>query len=65
MFETIRQDMRNLGNKTFHEHFVEYVMRVQDSNIDRELSYMLSHNVVTVDLIDRAITNSIERFKEI
>lgn len=63
MLETIQHEIDKLSkcDKSFSSVFQEYVMRVQDSNIDNELSYMLSHNVVSIELIDRAI---LETYKE-
>ena len=41
--------------------YKSYVMKIQDQNLEREFSYMLNNNVVSVELIDRAI---VEAYKE-
>lgn len=46
---------------TFDELYQAYVMKIQDQNIQKEFSYMLNHNIVSVELIDRAI---VEAYKE-
>ena len=46
---------------TFDELYQVYVMKIQDQNIQKEFSYMLNHNIVSVELIDRAI---VEAYKE-
>lgn len=60
MLETVKNDLTkiSLDRKTFNKYFTEYVIQVQDSNIDSELSYLMSHNVVSVQLLDRAITDA-------
>lgn len=62
MLENIRKIIQEAADDccTFEQHFTQYVMNVQDTCIDLELSYMLTHNVLSVDLIDRAITSSIK-----
>lgn len=54
--EHIEQDQT-----TFDELYQAYVMKIQDQNIQKEFSYMLNHNIVSVELIDRAI---VEAYKE-
>ena len=60
MLATIKQCISDLQADTgsFQQYFTNYVMEVQDRNIDQELAYMLTHNVVDVQLVDRAITDA-------
>lgn len=60
MLATIKQGISDLQADTssFQQYFTNYVMEVQDRNIDQELAYMLTHNVVDVQLVDRAITDA-------
>lgn len=43
------------NNRSFEDYYQSYVMTVQDQNIDKELSYMFKYNIVSIDLVDRAI----------
>lgn len=61
MLETIRDSIQKMHRmESFNSYFLQYVMDIQDSNIDKEMSYMLSHNVVSIDMIDRAILKDLE-----
>ena len=61
MLETIRDSIQKTNRmESFNSYFLQYVMDIQDSNIDKEMSYMLSHNVVSIDMIDRAILKDLE-----
>lgn len=64
MLATVRADIarEKLDTTPFGVFFNQYVMQVQDTNIDQELAYMLKNNVVSVDMIDRAIADA---FKEV
>ena len=61
MLEIVRSTIENLPISDFGQYFAGYCMEIQDTNIDLELSYMLSHNVIDVCMIDRAITDTFER----
>lgn len=60
MLETIKRCISEEleDTDTFLQFFTSYVMRVQDQCIDQELAYMLNHNIVDVELVDRAIIDA-------
>lgn len=63
MLESIQSYIEYLENDTttFDQLYQSYVMKIQDQNIQKEFSYMLNNNIVSVELIDRAI---VEAYKE-
>ena len=63
MLESIQSYIEYLENDTtsFDQLYQSYVMKIQDQNLEREFSYMLNNNIVSVELIDRAI---VEAYKE-
>nr|DAE87880.1 MAG TPA: hypothetical protein [Caudoviricetes sp.] len=63
MLESIQSYIEYLENDTtsFDQLYQSCVMKIQDQNLEREFSYMLNNNVVSVELIDRAI---VEAYKE-
>ena len=63
MLESIQSYIEYLENDTtsFDQLYQSCVMKIQDQNLEREFSYMLNNNVVSVELIDRAI---VEDYKE-
>ena len=60
MLGIIQNELNYLVNDstTFEDLFLSYVMYVQDRNISKEFSYMLRNNVVSVELLDRAISDA-------
>ena len=63
MLESIQSYIEYLekDTTTFDQLYQSYVMKIQDQNIQKEFSYMLNNNIVSVELIDRAI---VEAYKE-
>lgn len=63
MLESIQSYIEYLEKytTTFDQLYQSYVMEIQDQNIQKEFSYMLNNNIVSVELIDRAI---VEAYKE-
>ena len=53
--EKIKQD-----NTSFSEFYMNYVLEIQDESLEREISYMLKNKIYDVNLVDRAIINSLE-----
>lgn len=51
-----------LDSTSFESMYRNYILDVQEKNLDKEISYMLSHNVVDIELLDRAFTDA---FKQI
>lgn len=66
MLATVKHDIaEELSNEsTFNEFFQNYIMDVQDRNIDMELAYMLRNNIVSVELVDRAVTDAFKGLME-
>lgn len=44
MLSQVKNAIKSLKNDTFHEHFIHYVMKVQDSSIDEELKFLKHKN---------------------
>ena len=63
MLESIQSYIEYLekDTTTFDQLYQSYVMKIQDQSIQKEFSYMLNNNIVSVELIDRAI---VEAYKE-
>lgn len=64
MLRTIQNDIESeiLDSTSFESMYRNYILDVQEKNLDKEISYMLSHNVVDIELLDRAFTDA---FKQI
>lgn len=63
MLNTIQKMIQNeISDDTpFDLYYQKYVMKIQDSNIDAEVSYMLHNNIVSVELVDRAVLDMVRR----
>lgn len=66
MLEIIENTISDLmSDKTeFDVMYSRYVMKIQDENIDKEISYMLTNNIVSIELLDRAILKSYQELIE-
>ena len=62
MLKTIKEQIENLKNDNtiFSEVYMKYVLEIQDESLEREISYMLKNQIYDVNLVDRAIINSLE-----
>lgn len=63
MLDTVKQCIKDVPDISFQEFFQMYVLSVQDSNIDREVSYLINRNILGVNSMGALIKNTIERLK--
>lgn len=63
MLDRVRSILSDVASDTltFQEYYRNYVLKVQDENIDSELSYLLSNNELTPMRICKLADKSIER----
>lgn len=61
MLEIVKQKIENLGDLRFDLFFHDYVMNVQDMNIQKELDYLISNNDLTPIKIHRLVNQDMER----
>ena len=65
MLDTVKQYINDVPDISFQQFFQIYVTSVQDSNIDREVSYLINRNILGVNSMELLIHNTIERLKHI
>ena len=65
MLETIRKKIESVRELNFTGFFSEYVMSVQDRNIELEMKYLLKHNTLENKSVDYLIQNTYKGLKEI
>lgn len=65
MLETIKDYIKYLPDIPFDLVYSEYILSVQDSNIDAEMSFLLKHNKLDLRLMDNTIHQSFERLNQI
>jgi hypothetical protein len=63
--KTIKTEISNLPYISFEEYFQDYVMKVQDSNIDNEMSFFINHNFMSYDILSSLITDSGKELKQL
>ncbi len=56
--KTIKTEISNLPYISFEEYFQHYVMEVQDSNIDTEMSFFLNNNFISYDILSDMISDT-------
>jgi len=63
MLETMKQTIINLPSITFEQYFTEYVMQIQDTNIDNEVSFLLRNNFLSSLDIDKLTSNELRNLQ--
>lgn len=61
MLATIKQLINSTPDISFADYFTDYMMVVQDSNIDREFDFLLKMNRLDVDSMQLLINHTYER----
>ena len=61
MLETVKSTIATLPNRSFEQHFQEYVMMVQDQHISTEIAMLLRHNSLDVVVMSKVIQQNYER----
>ncbi len=63
MLDTIRKQIKSVRDLPFGEYFKQYVMSVQDKNIDHELRFLMKFNTLNIDSMQKLIQNTYEGLK--
>lgn len=59
MLQTIKDYISNLSDESFQNFYTHYIMQVQDSNIDEEFKFLITHNNLDVLSVDKLISNDL------
>ena len=59
MLDTIKQTIKEVPFISFEEYFLRYVMKMQDDNIDNEVSFLLRNNFLSTLSLDRLINSEV------
>lgn len=65
MLSTIKSYISNQEDISFDEYYNRYVMEVQDKNLNKEISYMLSANSLNVLNMSILIKDTVERLNKL
>ena len=60
MLETVKKLISNSPFITFDEYFQDYVMKVQDSSIDEEISFLFRNNFPSANSMIQLINKEID-----
>lgn len=63
MLINIKSCIQSAPTISFSRYFQEYILKVQDSNINREFKFLLKRNSLEIDSMGALIQNTIERLK--
>lgn len=55
MLEIVKDYINSMSDESFSSYFAQYVMQVQDANIESELDYLLHRNTLNVTMMDNII----------
>lgn len=64
MLQTIKDYINNLSDESFQDFYTHYIMQVQDSNIDEEFKFLITHNNLDVLSVDKLISNDLGKLVE-
>lgn len=59
MLQTVKDYINNLSDESFQNFYTHYIMQVQDSNIEEEFKFLITHNNLDVLSIDKLISNDL------
>ena len=51
--------MLNSPIPSFDDFYLQYIVSVQDRNIQAEFDYLINHNTLTVQSLDKLISNNL------
>lgn len=60
MLEIVKSCIENLDTISFNLYFVNYIIKVQDINLENEFKYLESHNCMSISKVDKLISNTYE-----
>ena len=64
MLQTIKDYINNLSDESFQNFYTHYIMQVQDSNIDEEFKFLITHNNLDILSVDKLISNDLGKLVE-
>ena len=64
MLKIVKTLVDNTPEKPFGQFYIEYIMQVQDSNIDREIKNMVRKHRPDLNLMQRVIENTYKYIKK-
>lgn len=62
MLRIIKEFIDDLPDITFNEFFIQYMIAVQDSNIDSEFRKLASRNILDVKSMEKLLNQTMEVF---
>ncbi len=60
MLEVIKHIIKELPCISFEQYFQNYVMKVQDSSIDSEVSFLIRNNFPSINSMIKLINQEVE-----
>ena len=64
MLELTKKKLKEMPDKEFSSYFQEYVMKVQDRNIDTEMRYFSKMNSLTPIKVIQSMNSVVKEMKE-
>lgn len=65
MLTMIQKQIKSVSDIPFGEYFKQYIMSVQDKNIDSEFRFLMKFNALNIDSMQNLIQNTYEGLKSI
>mgnify|MGYP004640216293 CR=1 FL=1 len=60
MLETVKQYINDIDNISFNLYFVNYMIKMQDIDLENEFKHVVSRNCLSVSNMNKLISNTYE-----
>lgn len=65
MLKMIKECISNIPNESFETYFNNYMMKIQDENLNREFRFLIDKNInMNINDIDRLVSDTYDKMKE-
>lgn len=62
MLETIKTKINDSPFISFEQYFQNYVMKIQDTNIDNEVAFLMRNNSLTTVLLNKVMNSEVKEY---
>ena len=61
MLETVQKKIQTMDDDSFTSHYMKYIMKVQDENLQREADFFFSRNLAAPSAMIQSIESILNR----
>ena len=65
MLETVKKTIRKRESRSFDERYIDYIISIQNKNIQLEMDYIRKHNTLDIMKLDKWVSGSLQEAMKI